>query len=219
MVDLYTYNFAYLGTRAFGNDGDTFMIAGPGWNGATPAGVTSVIHSETQFAYIIPPARKFVDRADLPTWNQIQAGYKAQTLSAFLKQPTPATAAAVRWPKIGELPTGADISPMSNLLFQFCPPNKSEKDLLARFAKINVGPDQTFDIAKFSPEIQQAIHDGIQDSSGDLSTVMKKINADQISSGEMFGTRDFLRTTTSTATPAPSSGFTAIPNRTLSISA
>ena len=38
MVDLYTYNFAYLGTRAFGNDGGAFMIAGPGWNGATPAG-------------------------------------------------------------------------------------------------------------------------------------------------------------------------------------
>ena len=25
LVDLYTYNFAYLGTRAFGNDGGTFL--------------------------------------------------------------------------------------------------------------------------------------------------------------------------------------------------
>jgi hypothetical protein len=30
LVDLYTYNFAYLGTRAYGNDGGSFMIAGPG---------------------------------------------------------------------------------------------------------------------------------------------------------------------------------------------
>ena len=192
MVDLYTYNFSYLGTRAFGNDGGTFMIAGPGWSGATPGGVKSVIRSETQFAYIIFRTQLF-NANDLPNVNKIQAGYKAQTLSAFLKQPSPATAPAVRWPKIGELPTGADVFPYVNFLFQFCPPNDSEKDLLARFAKINVGPDQTFDIAEFSPEIQQAIHDGIQDSSGDLSTVMKRINTDQISSGEMFGTRDFLK--------------------------
>ena len=38
LVDLYTYNFAYLGTRSYGNDGGTFMIAGPGWKGETPKG-------------------------------------------------------------------------------------------------------------------------------------------------------------------------------------
>jgi hypothetical protein len=53
LVDLYTYNFAYLGTRAFGNEGGTFVIAGPGWNGATPAGVKALIHCETQFAYAL----------------------------------------------------------------------------------------------------------------------------------------------------------------------
>jgi hypothetical protein len=192
MVDLYTYNFAYLGTRAFGNDGGAFMVAGPGWNGATPEKVKSVIRSETQFAYIIFRTQLF-NSADLPTVNKIQAGYQAQTLSAFLHQPPPSAAPAVNWPKIGDLPTGADIFPYMNFLLQFCPPNASEKDLLARFARINIGPGQTFDIARFSPEIQKAIHDGIQASSEDLSTVMKKINTDQISSGEMFGSRDFLK--------------------------
>ena len=65
MVDLYTYNFAYLGTRAYGNDGGTFMVAGPGWNGATPPGVKAVIHSETQFAYIIFRTQ-LLNPADLP---------------------------------------------------------------------------------------------------------------------------------------------------------
>jgi hypothetical protein len=192
MVDLYTYNFAYLGTRAYGNDGGMFMIAGPGWNGATPAGVKAVIRSETQFAYIIFRTQLF-NPADLPKVNKIQAGYKAQTLSAFLKQPAPASAQAVNWPKIGDLPTGADVFPYVDFLFQFCPPNESEKDLLARFAKISVGPGQTFDINKFSPQIQQAINDGIKDSAADLGSVMQKINTDQISSGEMFGTREFLK--------------------------
>ncbi len=30
IIDLYTFNFAYLGTRSYGNDGGAFMIAGPG---------------------------------------------------------------------------------------------------------------------------------------------------------------------------------------------
>ena len=29
MIDLYTYNFAYLGTRSYGNDGGAFMITEP----------------------------------------------------------------------------------------------------------------------------------------------------------------------------------------------
>ena len=46
---------------------------------------------------------------------------------------------------------------------------------------------------KFSPEIQQAINDGIKDAGTDLDGVMKKINADLVSSGDMFGSRDFLK--------------------------
>src|ERR1700744_5872805 len=76
LVDLYTYNFAYLGTRAYGNDGGRFMIAGPGWNGSTPAGVKAVIHTETQFAYALLRTQLF-NVADLPKVNKIQSGYNA----------------------------------------------------------------------------------------------------------------------------------------------
>ena len=46
LVDLYTANFAYIGTRATGNDGGSFLIAGPGWNGQTPKNVKKVIWAE-----------------------------------------------------------------------------------------------------------------------------------------------------------------------------
>lgn len=192
MIDLYTYNFAYLGTRAFGNDGGVFLIAGPGWKGDKPAGVKDVIRSETEFAYLLFRTQLF-NMADLPKVNKIQSGYSAQPLSAFLKQPAPSAAPAVNWPQPAKIDTPSpDIFPTVNFLFQFCPPNPSENALLARFAKINVGPGQTFDINKFSPEIQQAINDGIKDSNADVSEMMKKINAETISSGDMFGTREFL---------------------------
>jgi hypothetical protein len=193
MVDLYSYNFAYLGTRSFGNDGGTFLIAGPGWNGPAPLGVTSVIRSETKFAYLLFRTQLF-DPADLPNVNKIQAGYHAQPLSAFLHQPAPSPAPPVNWRKPADIAaSSADIFPIVNFVFQFCPPNPSESALLARFAKLNIGPDQTFDLSRFSGEIQQAIHDGIEDCASDLDAIMKKINTDQISSGDMFGTRDFLK--------------------------
>jgi hypothetical protein len=127
LVDLYTYNFAYLGTRAYGNDGGTFLIAGPGWNGATPPAVKAVIHSETQFAYALFRTQLF-NMADLPKVNRIQDSYKSQPLSAFAKQPAPAAAPTVTWPKFTEDMTRTPaMFPLLNFLFQFCPPNPSKK--------------------------------------------------------------------------------------------
>jgi hypothetical protein len=193
LVDLYTYNFAYLGTRAYGNDGGSFMIAGPCWNGATPAGIKAVIHTETQFGYALFRTQLF-NMADLPNVSKIQSGYHAEPLSAFLHQPAPHWPPAVKWPQPADIMTPSpDVFPVANFLFQFCPPNPSEKTLLDRFAKLNIGPGQTFDLSSFSPEIQQAIHDGIQDSNADIAVVMKKVNADEISSGDLFGTREVLK--------------------------
>jgi hypothetical protein len=193
LVDLYTYNFAYLGTRAFGNDGGTFIVAGPGWNGDTPKGVKAVLHSETQFAYLLFRTQLF-NMADLPKVNKIQSGYHAEPLSAFLHQSAPPAPPTVNWIKPADITQqSADIFPVVNFLFQFCPPNPAETDLLARFARLNIGPNQIFDMSKFSPEVQQAINDGIKDSNADLGTIMKQIDTDQVSSGDMFGTRDFLK--------------------------
>jgi hypothetical protein len=53
LIDLYTFNFAYLGTRSYGNDGGSFLVAGPGWRGGTPKGVKAVFRCETDFAYAL----------------------------------------------------------------------------------------------------------------------------------------------------------------------
>jgi hypothetical protein len=48
LIDLYTYNFDYLGSRTTGNEGGSFLLAGPNWHGETPAGVKKVLRSETE---------------------------------------------------------------------------------------------------------------------------------------------------------------------------
>jgi hypothetical protein len=193
MIDLYTFNFAYLGTRSFGNDGGTFMIAGPGWKGETPKGVKAVLQSETQFAYLLFRTQLF-NPADLPNVKKIQSGYKAQPLSAFLRQPAPAAAPVINWPRPdANMLSSPELFSYLNFMLQFCPPNPSEKDLMARFAKFRVGPLMTFDFGRLSPESQKAVNDGITDAGQELDGLMKRINTDEVSSSDMFGTREFLK--------------------------
>lgn len=98
MVDLYTFNFAYLGTLSFGNGGGSFLIAGPGWSGETPKGMRAVMHSETEFAYMLLRTQLF-NAADIANVRKVQAGYHAEPLSKFLNRPAPPAASAVNWPR------------------------------------------------------------------------------------------------------------------------
>jgi hypothetical protein len=43
LLDLYTHNFDCMGSRTTANDGGNFLMAGPGWKGEMPNGVTKVI--------------------------------------------------------------------------------------------------------------------------------------------------------------------------------
>lgn len=64
LMDLYTFNFDYIGTRTTGNGGGNFLIAGPDWKGDAPAGITKVIRSETQMVNVVGRTQLF-NPADL----------------------------------------------------------------------------------------------------------------------------------------------------------
>ncbi|MEE4113704.1 MAG: DUF1254 domain-containing protein [Desulfobacteraceae bacterium] len=76
LIDAYTFNFAYIGSRATGNDGGSYLIAGPNWKGKTPKGIKEVIKSETEFVFGAFRTQLF-NPADLDNVKQVQAGYKA----------------------------------------------------------------------------------------------------------------------------------------------
>ena len=156
LIDAYTFNFDYIGSRATGNDGGSFLVAGPGWKGETPKGVKKVFRSETEFVLAVYRTQLF-NPDDLDNVKKIQAGYKAEPLSAFLGQPAPAAAPAIDFIK----PLTPDDERKSleffnilNFVLQFCPTDPSETELMARFAKIGVGAGKTFDASTLSPEIE-----------------------------------------------------------------
>src|SRR3984957_15781854 len=93
-TDAYSFNIDYAGSRATGNDAANLLVVGPNWKGATPSGMKKVVHSETHLLMPIYRVQLF-DPGDLDNVKRVQAGFKVQTLSAFLGQPAPTPAPAV----------------------------------------------------------------------------------------------------------------------------
>jgi hypothetical protein len=195
LVDLYTHNFDYIGSRTTGNDGGHFLIAGPGWKGDVPNGITKMIRSETQLVIAIYRTQLY-DPGDIEKVKAIQAGYKTQPLSAFLGKPAPKTAPTIKFVKPltrDELTKSPKIFQQVNFVLQFCPTHPSEQALMARFAKLDIGTGKTFDWGKFSPEIQAAIGQGIADAWADFAQLKKRAETGEIGSGDIFGTRQHLK--------------------------
>lgn len=195
LIDLYTHNFDYLGSRATGNGGGSYMIAGPGWHGETPNGITKVIRSETEIASAQFRTQLFAPD-DLENVKAIQKQYIAQPLSSFLKQPAPAPAPAIAFPKPltpEEQRTSLEFFDKMNFALQFAPVDPSEKALRARFAEIGIAPGKHFDASALSPEMRQAIQAGMADAWASFNGMVARVNKGEVTSGDLFGTRAFLQ--------------------------
>jgi hypothetical protein len=196
LIDAYTFNFDYIGSRTTGNGGGSFLVAGPGWNGETPEGIAKVIRSETEIALAIYRTQLF-DPADLDKVKEIQAGYEVEPLSAFLGEPAPEALPAVDL--IQPLSPDAQKTDLEffnilNFVLQFCPTDPSEEELMARFATIGVGAGKRIDTATLSPEQRQAMADGMADAWRELTDFQRtSIATGQVTSGDMFGTREYLK--------------------------
>lgn len=196
LTDAYTHNFEYIGTRTTGNNGGVFVIAGPNWTGDTPEGVTEVFHSETELGLVVYRTQLF-GPDDIEKVKAIQAGYKVQTLSSFLGKPVPAAVSAIDFVKPlmpDEQKTSPEFFAILNFALTYAPTVPSEVDLMARFAKIGVGPGLTFDADSLSPEMKTAIEGGMADAWAEFGQfIKKKIDTGEVTSGDVFGTRAFLK--------------------------
>jgi hypothetical protein len=195
LTDAYTFNFAYLGTRATGNDGGSFAIAGPRWNGPMPKGVKKVIRSETELVIVVYRTQLF-NPGDIDNVKKVQAGYKVQPLSTFLGTPAPKEAPAIDFIKPltpDTQKTSLEFFNIVNFVLGFCPTVPSEKALMARFAKIGVGAGMTFDPDKLSPATKAAIEQGWDDAWAAFAGGVKLLGEGKLTSAELFGTRDAMR--------------------------
>ena len=143
LCDGNTYNYGYIGTRATGTDAGDYMVVGPAWNGPTPSGIKKVFRSGTQFSLAAFRTQLF-GPADIDNVRQIQAGYRGQPLSAYLKQPAPPAAPAIDFPKIDKQLAKTNFFEFLDFALQFAPAAPNETEIRAQLASIGVGPGKTF---------------------------------------------------------------------------
>ncbi len=195
LIDAYTHNFDYIGSRTTGNGGGRYLLAGPGWTGETPKGIDRVFRAETEIGLAVYRTQ-LKSPEDLDAVKAIQAGYRVEPLSAFLKTEPPAAPEAIPFPKplsVADQKTSPAFFGLLNFVLRFCPTHPSEVALRERFARLGVGPGEDFDFASMSPELQAAVVAGMADAWGVLQGVTKEMDAGRVTSADLFGTREHLK--------------------------
>ncbi len=162
LIDAYTFDVDYIGSRTTGNGGGSYLVAGPGWDGGMPAGVDEVFRLETELALAVYRTQLF-RRDDIDEVKRVQAGYRVQSLSAFLGGPAPQAVPAVDFmtPLTPEAQrTDVRFFNVLSFVLQYCPAHPSETELMARFAEIGVGAGRSIDIDGLSAEMKAALEQG-----------------------------------------------------------
>lgn len=193
-IDLHTFNYAYIGSRATGTDPGHYLLAGPKWTGDKPDGITAVIRSETELGWVQFRTQLF-NPEDIAGVKQVQAGYTVQPLSAFLGKPAPPAAPVIEFPKPltpeGQR-TSVEFFRLLDFALQFCPTHPSELELRTRFARLGIGTG-TFDPSRLAPEILQAVQDGIAEAWNEFAAYKKaEIDTGLKTASDGYGTREHV---------------------------
>jgi len=143
LCDGNTYNYGYIGTRTTGNEAGHYMVVGPDWKGAVPAGIKRVFRSSTQFSLAGYRTQLF-GPDDLDGVKAVQAGYQVRMLSAYLNQASPPAATAISFPMINKELAKTNFFEFLDFALQFAPPQANELAVRAELARIGVGAGKTF---------------------------------------------------------------------------
>jgi hypothetical protein len=146
LIDLYTDNYGYTGSRATGNG----------------AGCYLVIYRTQLF-----------NPADMDNVRTVQAGYTLRPLSAFLGKPAPPAAPPIDWLKFEAEAFTTCFPEYLNFLLQFSPPTGTaavEQPLRERLATIGIGVDQSVQAKTLSPEVKAALSEGVKAAFARIAT-------------------------------------------------
>jgi hypothetical protein len=121
--------------------------------------------------------------------RQIQDGFCVQPLSQYAGTPPPTPAPAPEWCApldVRKEPTSLRFFAVLNWMLQYMPPLDDERDLRAIFSAIGVKPASSF--AEPSVQACKELVQGMQTGQGEMVAYLRTIT----SSGELFGSREFL---------------------------
>lgn len=188
LVDLYTNNVDYPGTRVDGNGGGNFLITGPGWKGEVPEGIKRVIEMPTWLGLGLVRTQLF-STEDLEKVKEIQAQYKSQTLSAFAGTEAPAAASAVEWMPVSDDLMVSDYWQLANFLLPFAPAWPGDETQREGLAKLGITGDAGWPSADLAADTVTAMDEGAK-------TTFKEIwdaAGAMTDSSKLFGTPEQMK--------------------------
>ncbi len=191
-IDLYTHNFAYLGSLTKGNKAGKYLVALESWEGEIPKDITDVFRSETGMFFTIVRTQ-LLDANDLDNVKSIQNKYRLQTLSEYLEKNPPTKKDTDAFPTWVE---GAQFSEASfkylDAMLKLIDPIEKEKAQMEKFNKLGIGTKEGFNINSFDAATQDAIKQGAKDGFAEMEAFIKSNSTDPLGSAKIFGTRTYL---------------------------
>ncbi|HEV7260651.1 MAG TPA: DUF1254 domain-containing protein [Bosea sp. (in: a-proteobacteria)] len=151
MLDGWTEVFEVPGKRTSGTNAQTYLITGPGWKGAVPAGMKQ-LKSQTSIVWMLGRIYCTGTPQDYAAVHALQDKFKLYPLSAQGKPWTPPAGkvdASIDMKKsvrdqVNELTATQYFTLLADLLKRN-PPTPKDAPALAKFAKIGLVPGKPFD--------------------------------------------------------------------------
>ena len=153
-MDAWTNVFASPGTRTSGNQGGTYLLAGPEWNGQVPKGMT-LLKSPTDMVWLIgrtqtngtadfATVHELQNRLRLSKWPQPPDSQSASTDSKRDAQPSWQVSTEPSLTPVAQM-KALNTTEFFNRLMKLMvsnPPSPEDAPLLARLAQLEIKPGQ-----------------------------------------------------------------------------
>jgi hypothetical protein len=108
----------------------------------------------------------------------VQAGYKVQPLSSYLKRPAPPAPAEIAFPKFSKELAKTEFLEFLDFALQFAPAQPNELWIREQLARIGVGPGKTFSFKDLSLEDKAEVLLGLAEGKRKVDEAAKKVGTD-----------------------------------------
>jgi hypothetical protein len=164
-LNMWTDDFASVGTRTAATNAGNYLIAGPNWNGTAPSDVKEVFRCSTRYAWVLVQISAGGPQ-DYPAIHALQDKISATPLSFWGKPYTPprnvpvdptADITATPYDQV-RLMTGEMFFKRLAALLKENPPYPGDTKALEKLKKIGIEPGKDFDASKLDAATLKGIN-------------------------------------------------------------
>jgi hypothetical protein len=166
VLNMWTDDFASVGTRAPAMKSGDFLIAGPKWTGIAPPDIKATFHSNTRYAWVLVQISAG-SSADFPAIHALQDKMKVTPLSAWGKPYEPPQTVPVD-PGVDltatpfdqvRLMTGEMFFRRLAKLLKDNPPNPADSGIMTKLKLLGIEPGKDFDPGKLDSQVRKGLNE------------------------------------------------------------